>query len=79
MSGEEAIDDAPLLKIVGSHLNLDLVSGEDADTMDAHATCQVTEERVILCLLTGDSDLECGVGIRFFHNADQFNYILRHR
>ncbi len=47
--------------------------------MDAHAPRQMTQENMVFRLIAGHSDFECGIGIRFLHNAEQFNYILGHR
>lgn len=79
LPGEESIDDAALLQIVRRHFNLHSVSWENAYAMDAHATREMTEERMTFRLFTGDTDFERGIGIRFLHNADQFNNVLRHR
>lgn len=39
----------------------------------------MTEKRVTLHLLTRDSNLERGIGETLLNNADEFDYILRHR
>jgi hypothetical protein len=39
----------------------------------------MAEEHMILCLLTEDANLEHGVWKGLFHNADELDYILRHR
>ncbi len=47
--------------------------------MNAHAPCQMAKQLVILGLVTGHSDAKRGIGITLNNNADEFDYILRHR
>lgn len=75
----EAVDDAPLLQIVGGHLYLHPVTGKDAHAVHPHASCQMAEKFMILRLIAGHTDAECGVWETFFYNAHEFDYVLRHR
>lgn len=48
--------------------------------MYPHAAGQMTEEFVVLCLITRDANPEHGVRKRFLHHADEFDHVLfRHR
>lgn len=60
--GTEAITDATLFKIVRCHLYLYPVTGQNADTVYAHATGERTMDRMILCLRTEDFYFERRIG-----------------
>lgn len=75
----EAIDDASFLQVVRSHLESDSVAGENPHLIHSHATSEVAEELMILGFQRGDADSERRVGITFFHDADEFDDILRHK
>lgn len=74
----EPIDDAPLLQVVGGHLQLDAVAGKDPYFVHPHASGQVAEELVILGFFRGDADAERCVRVAFFDDANEFDNILRH-
>jgi len=72
----EAVRDAPLLQVIGGHLQLHAITGENPNAMDSHATRQVAENRVISGLSAQDANLEHGVWKSLINNADQFNNVL---
>lgn len=76
---QEAVHDAPLRQIVGRHLDLHAVTGKNAHAVNAHASRQMTEELVILRLVTRYADSEGGIGECFQHNADELDDILGHK
>lgn len=47
--------------------------------MDAHTTGKVTQKLVIFRFRTCNSDSERGIWEGFFHDADEFDDVLRHR
>lgn len=47
--------------------------------IDAHTTRKVAKQFVILGLWTQDFDSERGIREGFFHDADEFKNILRHK
>ncbi len=72
----EAVDDAPLLQVVGGHLHSHPISGKNPDAVYAHASRKVAEEFVIFDLVAGNANPEHGVRKRFLHDADEFDYVL---
>lgn len=72
----EPVDDAPLLKIVGGHLDFHAVTGKDPDFVHPHAPGQVAQELVIFRFVGGDADPERRIGITLFYDADEFDDIL---
>jgi hypothetical protein len=79
VTGAEAIDDATLGQIVRRHFYLHAVTGENAHLVHAHASSKVAKQFVILCFLGSNTNAERGVWIRFFYNANEFDYVFRQR
>jgi hypothetical protein len=48
--GTEAVDDAPLLKVIGGHLDLHAITGENPHAVDPHTPRERAEEFVVLHL-----------------------------
>lgn len=71
--GAESIHDAAFLQIVRSHLNFDLVPREDANAIDAHASCEVTEKLMARRFFRLDADPERRIGITLFNHADKLD------
>src|SRR3989344_7321707 len=71
--------DSPLFEIIGRHLYLHPVAGENAHAVYPHASRQRAQNHMILRLGTKDAYLERRVRERFFHNSDKFDYVLRHK
>jgi len=66
-----AVDDAAFGQIVGGHLHLHLVAGEDADVVLAHLAGDVCRDHVAVLQLHP----EHGVGEGLLHHAFHFDYI----
>ncbi len=77
--GAETVCDAAFLQIIRCHLYTDFVAGQDVDAVHAHTSGKVTVKFVILGLGTQDFDSERGIWEGFFHYADEFDNILRHK
>lgn len=77
--GAETIGNPTFLQIIRCHFQANLVTGEDVHAVDPHATRQVAEQFVILGLWTQDFDSERSIREGLFHDADEFNNILRHK
>ena len=73
--GAEAVDNAPLLEIVGGHLHFHAIPGENPHAVEAHATGEMTEELVILRLLRENADAEGGVGEAFLNSAYELDHL----
>ncbi len=74
--GSVAVRNAPLLEIVGRHLDLHAISRENADAVDAHTTGQGAEELVVFRLGRENPDAEGGIRERFLHDAGELDNVL---
>jgi|GEM_PF-2419484 hypothetical protein len=74
----KAIDNATFLEIIGRHFHSHAVSRENANLVNAHSSCEMAEELMILGFFGSDTNTEGGIGKAFLNNANEFNDILRH-
>src|ERR1700687_3150876 len=74
-SSLEAGGDATLGQVVGCHLHQNLVAGQDADAVLAHAPCRVGDDFVLVLEL----DAEGGIRQQCRHDTGKFQqFFLRH-
>jgi hypothetical protein len=72
----ESKDDPSFLEIVGSHLDLHAVTGENADPVEPHAAGEVTEELVLFSIGEHDANAKGRIRKALFHAADKLNDLL---
>lgn len=77
--GSETIRNTTLLQIIRCHFHSHLVAGKDVHAIDAHTSRQMAEKLVIFRLVADYLDAKGGIGKRLQDNADELNYIFRHK
>ncbi len=75
----EAVDDTSFFQVVRCHFNLDVVSGENTHLVDAHASGKMAKQLMTLCFQRRDTNAERRIWVTLFYDADEFNYVFRHK
>jgi hypothetical protein len=75
-----AVNDAALGKIVRSQFNSDVVSGDEANVIDAHLSGQMAQNRVITRVIgIFNLDLESCIRQTFEYHSVNLNYLFDHK